>query len=215
MKHGQILLALASTAELEAIFVRDWPYLDTYKDDVESCLLGGDCSEVENAVAQLNESVVESSLNPHLQPNDDNKPVQPFALIPYCAYQNNLSILGQESLLMDAPICSQFTPIYPSTDGRLCYTAKISDVTTRYGEDNGIFIIIDSMPIGSYANFMPTIENSKFTVFDSKKLKSEGQADVHLPTLAPFRAKADGTLWPQKDDCYGRISCKRRIFQGL
>ena len=73
LKHGQILLALASTAELEAIFVRDWPYLDTYKDDVESCLLGGDCSEVENAVAQLNESVVESSLNRHLQPNDDNR----------------------------------------------------------------------------------------------------------------------------------------------
>ena len=41
---------------------------------------------------------------------------------------------------------------------------------------------------------MPTIENSKFTVFDSKKLKSEGQADVYLPTLAPFRAKADGTM---------------------
>ena len=30
LKHGQILLALASTAELEAIFVRDWPYLDTF-----------------------------------------------------------------------------------------------------------------------------------------------------------------------------------------
>ena len=52
LEYGRILLASASPAELQAILARDWPYLDSFAKEVDTCL-DGDCTRVATIVQQL------------------------------------------------------------------------------------------------------------------------------------------------------------------
>ena len=52
LEYGRILLASGSPAELQAILARDWPYLDSFADEVDTCL-GGDCTRVATIVQEL------------------------------------------------------------------------------------------------------------------------------------------------------------------
>ena len=47
-----LLQASGSPAELEAILARDWPYLDSYLEEVEQCL-SGDCARVSGVIERL------------------------------------------------------------------------------------------------------------------------------------------------------------------
>ena len=47
-----MLQASGSPAELEAILARDWPYLDSYLEEVEQCL-SGDCARVSGVIERL------------------------------------------------------------------------------------------------------------------------------------------------------------------
>ena len=55
LQFGRILLASASPAELRAILARDWPYLDSFAEEVDTCL-DGDCTRVATIVQELGTS---------------------------------------------------------------------------------------------------------------------------------------------------------------
>ena len=52
LEYGRILLASASPAELQAILARDWPYLDSFAEEVDTCL-DGDCTRVATIIQEL------------------------------------------------------------------------------------------------------------------------------------------------------------------
>ena len=52
LEFGRILLASASPDELQAILARDWPYLDSFAEEVDACL-DGDCTKVASIIQEL------------------------------------------------------------------------------------------------------------------------------------------------------------------
>ena len=174
--------------EVKAVRARDWPYFDTYANEVEACIRGN-CTEVEKYIGQLNDSLASSLLGPHLLPSEIP---QPFAPVPFCSYQNNLTILGQESSIMDAPLCSNLA--FSVIAGRLCYKAEIMQEETKPGESNGLFFIIDAMAVTNHENIQPNYAPSQKHQIIGTNVQSDGMAEVYIPTLAPIRAKAHGTM---------------------
>ena len=55
LEFSRILLASASPAELRAILARDWPYLDSFAEEVDACL-DVDCTRVATIVQELGTS---------------------------------------------------------------------------------------------------------------------------------------------------------------
>ena len=188
--YGKILLATASTDELHTMLLRNWPYLDSFLHEVEECLRG-DCSGVEDLIDGLKTSQAFSFLNPHLP--SMNEPAQPFALIPFCAYQGDMSRLGQESHLKDLPVCSQFS--YSIIEGELCYTLNVQTPKTKAGKGNGILLIIDALPVTPDPGLQQGRQaQAKNKIFDTKAATSSQEADLYLPTLESFRGRAKGSF---------------------
>ena len=76
----------------------------------------------------------------------------PSALVPFCSYQGNSSMLGQERVeLANLTVCDKFEPTI--LDGQLCYsldTAKLGKKPTKSGKANGIFLLLDPNPYQLY-----------------------------------------------------------------
>ena len=87
------------------------------------------------------------SLHPvHLTPDDEGN-MPPSALIPFCSYQENSSLLGQERPELDnTTVCNKFKPTI--FDGQLCYSLDITKLgeETKTGKKNGIFFMVDPNP---------------------------------------------------------------------
>ena len=80
---------------------------------------------------------------PHLI--DSSGSLTPAALIPFCAYQTNMTLLGQKADGINFTTCSQFKPTV--LESQLCYSLNLRMITshnTGAGLDNGIFILLDS-----------------------------------------------------------------------
>ena len=80
---------------------------------------------------------------PHLV--DPSGSLTPAALIPFCAYQTNMTLLGQKTDGISFTACSKFQPTV--LEGQLCYSLNLNMIargTTGAGLDNGIFILLDS-----------------------------------------------------------------------
>ena len=192
LQYGKILLAIASLAELRAMLARDWPYIDSYRRQVESCI-EGDCVGVEEIIGGLGTSLASSLFSPHLL--DSGEAPQPFALIPFCAYQGNLKTLGKEIPSMTSPICSKFKSTI--LGGELCHHLKIGVPRTKYGEKQGIEIVLDSIPAMPNAGF----ELSRKTILQYElhqqmngELALTTQAKVYIPTLARFEGEGHGAF---------------------
>ena len=81
--------------------------------------------------------------SPHLI--DSSGSLTPAALIPFCAYQTNMTLLGQKAEGINFTTCSQFRPTV--LEGQLCYSLNLRIIArdnTGAGLDNGIFILVDS-----------------------------------------------------------------------
>ena len=118
LEYGRILLALASPVELQALLDRDWPYLDSYRQAVDSCLGNEDCAGIGNATRDLTASQASVLFSPHLLESEEGLP--PFSLIPFCAYQGKLATLGKDVPHFPSMfVCSQSTPTI--VDGTLCF----------------------------------------------------------------------------------------------
>ena len=80
---------------------------------------------------------------PHLI--DSSGSLTPAALIPFCAYQTNMTLLSQPTQVKLAfDICSGFQPTL--LEGQLCYSMDLSLIDhpqTRGGLQNGLVLILD------------------------------------------------------------------------
>lgn len=88
------------------------------------------------------------SLHPvHLIP-DDKGNMPPSALSPFCSYQGDSSLLGQEKPELDnLTICDKLEPTI--LEGQLCYSldiAKLGKKPTKSGRSNGLFLLLDPNP---------------------------------------------------------------------
>ena len=69
----------------------------------------------------------------------------PSAFIPFCAYQTDLLMLGQNIKGLKFPVCNKFTPTV--LDGQLCYTLDIRSVLPNTdaleGKDGQLLLLLD------------------------------------------------------------------------
>ena len=113
----------------------------------------------------------ELSLHPvHLTPDKEGN-LPPSALVPFCSYQGESSLLGRQLPEMDnLTVCDKFQPTI--LEGQLCYTldgALLKGRSAKSGKSNGLLLLLDSNPynlnheeesIGD-----PKVGGQKFKVF--------------------------------------------------
>ena len=112
----------------------------------------------------------------HLTPDKEGN-LPPSALVPFCSYQRNSNLLGQQRPELDnLTICDKFEPTI--LEGRLCYSLNIAKLVknpTKSGKANGLFLLVDPNPF-----------QLKSTEKDSDI--AEQTVKVFIHTLAPHTA---------------------------
>ena len=184
---------MASPAELKAVIDRDWPYLDSYRDSVDACLLREDCAGISDAIGKLTNTKISALLSPHLIESGEGLP--PFSLIPFCAYQDQLDILGQNvSHFPSMPVCSQSKPTI--VDGTVCHTISPRGLKTTQGEKFGIVVILDSNPVMLDLNLVkkhvPAKQETWKSSWSVDELGSRNEAEVYFPNLNRFKGPSQG-----------------------
>ena len=120
---------------------------------------------------------------PHLI--DSSGSLTPAALIPFCAYQTNMSLLGQTRQDLPFTVCDQFQPTV--LEGQRCYSldlSKISTDNTKSGLKSGLVLIMD--PIEKEQTKQAEIKD-KITSLNFESIQYSGSsAKIHLNTLASF-----------------------------
>ena len=107
------------------------------------------------------------------------------ALIPFCAYQGNLKVLGEYIDGLDFPVCNSFEP--KILDGELCYALKFSsesNLESKSGRGKGLLLAIDNgISIEPTLNQNTAAKSSKSKEFIRTELKSTGnRARLHILT---------------------------------
>ena len=129
---------------------------------------------------------------PHLI--DSSGSLTPTALIPFCAYQTNMTIVGQK--VQDPPFmaCSQF---YPTVlEGQICYSMNLSTVKTgktKTGLDSELFMIIDSGRSRDNRESRLDHKHDPFTLSLKPQSDDMSSARIHLNTLTSFTDTRTGT----------------------
>ena len=90
----------------------------------------------------------ELSLHPvHLTPDKEGN-LPPSALVSFCSYQGESSLLGKKLSEMDnMTVCDKFQPTI--LECQLCYTLDVAglvDVPVKSGKSNGLFLLLDPKP---------------------------------------------------------------------
>ena len=139
-QHGNILLALSSAAEIESLKAKDFPFFAHHSQELDQCLSDVTCNPVKNL--GLGGTANEVSLHPpHLL--DSKGSPTPAALVPFCAYQTNLTMLGKTRPDFSFPFCSKFKPTV--LEGQLCYALDLNleNTKSKNGLKNGLILILD------------------------------------------------------------------------
>ena len=88
------------------------------------------------------------SLHPVHLTSDEEGNLPPSALIPFCSYQGDTNLLGQERPELDnLTICDKFEETI--LEGQLCYSldiAKLGEKRTKSGRTYGLFLLLDPYP---------------------------------------------------------------------
>ena len=133
---------------------------------------------------------------PHLV--DSSGSLTPAALIPFCAYQTDMTLLGQTRQDLPFTACSHFQPTV--LEGQLCYSLefKINTTMSMTGKRNGLMIFLDQ---GLTEEGKPTAEDS-LTMKNVKELVSldteaigqdTNDARIYLNTLSSFTDVRSGS----------------------
>ena len=90
----------------------------------------------------------ELALHPvHLTPDKDGN-LPPSAFVPFCSYQGNNNLRGQErSELENLSMCDEFEPII--LEGQLCFSLalrKSRGKVAKSGKTNGLLLLLDPSP---------------------------------------------------------------------
>ena len=133
---------------------------------------------------------------PHLI--DSSGSLTPTALIPFCAYQANMTLLGRTRQDLPFTVCDKFEPTV--LDGQTCYALDITSahkLSTKPGRRNGITILLD------ISRFMvedpKKTEDEPDTTFTSLdmvpdiKIAKKSSFRIHLNTLASYNAYLPGS----------------------
>ena len=111
----------------------------------------------------------------HLKP-DINGNLPPSALVPFCSYQEDHSLLGQERHeLQNLTFCDKFEPAI--LEGQLCYSLdvkKFEGKAAKTGKQSGLFLLLDPNPLQSSEGSVRATRNEQ----ESFK--------VYIHTLAPY-----------------------------
>ena len=121
----------------------------------------------------------------HLVPNKQGH-LPPSALVPFCSYQGDNSMLGQERPeLENLTVCDKFEPTI--LEGQLCYSidiAKLEKKPTKAGKTKGLFLLLDPSPY--------QIQDDKERVNAERNKKKTFKVYIH--TLAPFATYGPGAF---------------------
>ena len=121
------------------------------------------------------------SLHPvHLTPDKEGN-LPPSALVPFCSYQGNSSLLGQERPELDnLTVCDKFEPTI--LEGQLCYSLDMAKlgIKTKPGKSNGLFLLLDPNPF-------PQNATEKTAETDDQSFK------VYIHTLGQYTTFAPGS----------------------
>jgi hypothetical protein len=183
LQHGKVLLALASSEELQAVRDLDWPYLHPYRKEVDACL-AGNCSEVAAIVQELAGTDVASILSPRLQNG------KPSALVPFCAYKGKLGRLGQKLGNFSVPVCSEMKPVVLA--GQSCHSITVEDSSPLSGEKTGLVLMLDPVPT-RLTDLQMDGEQDQNEIRTTVQTK-EGFAKIHLSTLTRYSSSKDGVF---------------------
>ena len=132
---------------------------------------------------------------PHLI--DSRGSLTPAALIPFCAYQTNMTLLGHTRQDLPFTVCDQFKPTV--LEGQLCYSLDLSSIKaekSKSGERAGLLILIDQ----------GVADQGKENTIDLNEMKEqikeidikgpsqhENYARIYLNTLTSFTDNRAGT----------------------
>ena len=120
---------------------------------------------------------------PHLI--DSSGSLTPTALIPFCAYQTNATLLGQNRQDLPYTVCTHFQPTV--LDGQRCYSLNLTSIykgKTKIGKAAGLVIIIDT---GVQNTNRTQSEDSNENPFDLESSDVDsGSARIYLNTLSSF-----------------------------
>ena len=121
---------------------------------------------------------------PHLI--DSTRSLTPAALIPFCAYQTNMTLLGQTRKDLPFTVCDQFQPTV--LEGQRCFLldlSRLKKMETKSGKScNGLFLVIDT-------NY-PNMANKKIGTEQYQKKKRNVREAVSLnifPSATPGLAR--------------------------
>ena len=103
-----------------------------------------------------------------------NGQLPPSALIPFCSYQTDSNLLGEQRLEMNMTVCKKFEPTI--LEGQLCFSLDVSKVEKRPVRE-GLQLLLDSNPME----------------VRSQDENSQGKMKVYIHTLAQYTAYGPGT----------------------
>ena len=132
---------------------------------------------------------------PHLV--DSTGSLTPTALIPFCAYQTNMTLISHTNKELQFDVCSEFKPTI--LEGQLCYSLNLSSKnypTSKQSLKNGLLLIID--PRTSNKNYKEQSEHQKRNRITSLNFEQEyddtNSARIYLNTLSSFTDYRAGTF---------------------
>ena len=141
----------------------------------------------QNNAIGVHKGAKESSLHPpHLI--NSNGSLTPAALIPFCAYQANMTLLGQTRQDLPFTVCDKFQPTV--LEGQLCYSIdlKLTNSVTKEGLQNGLVFILDQgvTEITEDRQSMHTNEDMTMSMSFEPQSKEQDSARIYLNTLSSF-----------------------------
>ena len=190
------------------MITRDWPYFAPYSKEIQKCLNGASCTLEQSlgkycqilysliCVLGFEDGANEVSLHlPHLMTSSGS--LTPGALIPFCSYQNNLTILGQER--HDLPIrpCNKFKPTV--LEGHLCYSLDMNTIQkkkSKVGVGAGLMIVLDQGNNNGNKKLPDTSQHfrDKFMILDLEASEDDdNSARIYLNTLSSFTDSRSGS----------------------
>ena len=118
----------------------------------------------------------------------------PSALIPFCALNSDLAVLGRELDLtekLNLPVCDKFVPVV--LEGQLCYSLNLDQITTNASREertNGLTMILD-LGLDTTEN-LESVKVDKIRSFSMTNSMKMGSPRIYIDTLATFSDFREG-----------------------
>ena len=116
----------------------------------------------------------------------------PAALIPFCAYQSDMSVFGSKIQDLPVPVCNSFQPVL--LEGQLCYSLNftlLGAYTSNSGKKGGLVILVDQGAKDDDYTEEETLSVKSLSLEDSGN--SESSVRIYLNTLASFTDSRAGS----------------------